>query len=322
MTNSKTPKHTKDTKYVDLLDEDKPIAGQKFACLSFISPEDILKKKEIFFFEKFLKDFDLKKSLDKFGQFLNFIAYKYNIDFNKLSEDLEGFVKEERDNLFTTTLDDEYKTFLDLHEEKLEKEFNEIHKFQTNTRGIKVRGVFETQQEAEQKCKVLRNDDPNHDIYVGPVGVWMPFNPKAYKTGKVEYIEKELNQLMHEKKINEEVTKAEFEKRLKETKSKAIKENVEKASQSGNKLLQSIDDDGNLINADRMDIPGKNLLYGDGENDDVSTADLRKELMESEDVVIKRYDEFNNEIPNDHGLNEILERQKLEDKSTIEEIND
>ena len=28
-------------KIVDLLDEDKPIAEQKFACLSFISPEKL-----------------------------------------------------------------------------------------------------------------------------------------------------------------------------------------------------------------------------------------------------------------------------------------
>ena len=39
------------SKYVDLLEEDKPIAGQKFACVSFVSPENILKQKEIFFFE-------------------------------------------------------------------------------------------------------------------------------------------------------------------------------------------------------------------------------------------------------------------------------
>ena len=30
-------------KYIDLCDEDAPIAGQKFACFSFISPEKILK---------------------------------------------------------------------------------------------------------------------------------------------------------------------------------------------------------------------------------------------------------------------------------------
>ena len=39
--------------YVDLLEEDKQISGQKFACLSFVSPEDIIKQREHFFFEEF-----------------------------------------------------------------------------------------------------------------------------------------------------------------------------------------------------------------------------------------------------------------------------
>ena len=39
-------------KYIDLLEEDKPLAGQKFVCVSFVSPEKILKQKEIFFFER------------------------------------------------------------------------------------------------------------------------------------------------------------------------------------------------------------------------------------------------------------------------------
>ena len=42
-------------KYVDLLDEDKPIAGQKFACLSFISPEKILKTKRIIYIWRIFK---------------------------------------------------------------------------------------------------------------------------------------------------------------------------------------------------------------------------------------------------------------------------
>ena len=31
-------------KYIDLLDEDRPISGQKFVCVSFVSPENILKQ--------------------------------------------------------------------------------------------------------------------------------------------------------------------------------------------------------------------------------------------------------------------------------------
>ena len=41
-------------KYIDLCDEDQPIAGQKFACMSFISPEKILKKREVFLFDRVL----------------------------------------------------------------------------------------------------------------------------------------------------------------------------------------------------------------------------------------------------------------------------
>ena len=74
-----------------------------------------------------------------------------------------------------------------------------MHNFQTNTRGIKIRGSFQTQAEAQLRCRMLREIDPNHDIYVGQVGMWMPFDPDAYKTGKVEYMESELNNLMSEK---------------------------------------------------------------------------------------------------------------------------
>ena len=300
---------TKD--YVDLLDEDKPISGQKYVCLSFISPEDHIKNKNLFYFEKFLANFEFRKSFEKYTQFLNFLAYKYNLDFNKLSKDMEEFVEEEKENLFLTTLDDEYKTFIDAKEEQLQKEYNELHEFQTNTRGIKVRGVFGSQEEAEMRCKMLRELDVNHDVYVGAVGMWMPFHPEAYKTGRVEYLEKDLNELMSHKKKNDEISKEQFKERVKESKKKAIQENIAKAQKEGNKLMQTIDEEGNLINTDRMDVPGKNLLFGDKEDDDVSTADLRKELFDAEDVIVGRKKD------NDHGLSELLERQKERAEKTV-----
>jgi len=287
----------------DLLDEDKPIAGQKYVCLSFISPENIIKNKDLFMIEKFLKEFEIRKSFDKFKQFINFVSYKYNIDQIKINTDLDEFCKEERDKLFITTLEDDYKTFCDNNEDKLNTEYNELCNFQTTTRGIKVRGVFSSQEEAEMRCKILRDGDPNHDVYVGQVGLWMPFHPEAYKTGKVEYLEKELNQLMFEKQKNDQIAKEKFDERLKTTKENAIKENVKLANKTGNKLMQSIDENGNLINADRMDVPGKNLLFGDGENDDIATKNLREELFNSENVIIG----INKE--SDYGLKEILGRQ-------------
>ena len=267
--------------YVDLLDEDRSIAGQKFACLSFISPEDILKQKNMFLFEKFLNKWDFSKSLEKYNQFLSFLSYKYNLDSTKVTEDLQEFLKDEKDNLINTTIEDEYKTFIDNNEETLDKEFGEKYSFQTNVRGIKVRGVFPTQQEAELRCKMLRQNDPNHDVYVGPVGMWVPFHPEAYKTGRVEYMEETLNELMSEKKKNEEKAKDAFDQRIKETKQRAIEENIEKATASGNKLSQTINEDGELVSV--MNMTNVNAISNDATSDDIRT-----ELFEGENIVTSK----------------------------------
>ena len=84
-------------KYVDLLEEDKPISGQKFVCVSFVSPENILKQKNHFFFQEFLKHYDFKKSVDKFTQFLNFMSFKYNMKFDDIMNDFQEYIKSEKE---------------------------------------------------------------------------------------------------------------------------------------------------------------------------------------------------------------------------------
>ena len=287
----KMPNGKQNPKYVDLLEEDKPIAGQKFACVSFVSPENILKQKEIFFFEEFLKKWDLIKSMEKFVQFLNFVSYKYNMSFDDLTNDFKEFVKEEKETLTKTSMKDEFKTFLDNNEEELEKTFGINHQFQTSTRGLKIRGVYPTLEEAELRCKMLREIDPNHDVYVGPVGLWMPWEPEAYKTGRVEYMEDELNQLMHEKTKNESNAKSAFDQRVKETKQKAIEENIKNAEKSGNTLTQSIDNEGNLIGVTNSSTSFSN------DNEIISAADIRSELFEGDNIVVGN---------TDHGQSELI----------------
>jgi hypothetical protein len=271
------PDGSKNPKYVDLLDEDKPIAGQKFACVSFIDPDNIIKQKKIFFFEQFLKHWDFTKSVQKFTQFLNFLSFKYNMNFDKIMEDFGEFTKSESDTLTYSTISDDWKNFLDAKEDDLEKEFNEMVNFQTNTRGVKIRGCFPTQQEAELRAKLLREVDPNHDIGICPVGMWVPVNPDAYRTGRVEYLEEELNQLMSEKNTNEVRAKQEFEKRVKEAKKNAIEDNKKKAKESGNKLTQNIDAQGNLVGVGNTTLEGK-------VDENATSADIRKELFEGDNI--------------------------------------
>ena len=283
------------SKYVDLLEEDKPIANQKFTCISFVSPEKIIKQKELFYFEEFLKQWDLNKSMEKFVQFLNFISYKYHLTFEDISNDFKEFVKEEKDTLKGSSLEADYKSFIDKNEEELDKLFGINHNFQTSTRGIKIRGVYPTVEEAEIRCKMLREVDPNHDVFVGPVGLWMPWDPEAYKTGRVEYMEEELNQLMHEKQKNEANAKFNFEERVKESKQKAIEENIKKAEKSGNILSQTIDEKGNLIGINNVSTTETSFIKNENEKD-ISVADIRAELFESDNVVIGKSDNGQSEL--------------------------
>ncbi len=273
-------------KYIDMLETDKPIANQNYVCMSIVSPEHILKKRELYFFEEFLKTWEFNKSMEKFFQFLNFLSFKYNLSFDDLTKDFKDYIEEERENLTKSSLDDDYKNFLDNHEDDLQKKFDIAHNFQTNIRGIKIRGSYPTQEEAELRCKFLKELFPADQIYVGQVGVWMPIDIEAYKTGRVEYLEEELNQLMHEKKKNEDNAKVAFEQRVKEAKQKAIDENIKNAEKSGNTLTQTIDTQGNLIGVNNVNTQEFAL----SEKEDISTEDICAQLFEGDNIITGKTD--------------------------------
>jgi hypothetical protein len=280
-------------KYIDVLEEDKPIAGQKFVCVSFLSPENIVKQKEIYFFEQFLNKWDFNKSMEKFHQFLNFVSYKYKLTFDDVINDFKDFLKEEKEDILKSGMEDDYKTFVDQNEEDLENSFNKVHHFQTSTRGIKVRGIYPTLEEAELRCKLLREMDSSHDVFVGPVGLWMPWDPEAYKTGRVEYMEEELNALMNQKNKNEENAKSQFDDRVKESKQKAIEENVDLATKNDLTLTQTLDEEGNLVGVANMNTQEESLK----DKDTISSADIRKELFEGDNIITGK---------TDHGQSELI----------------
>ena len=285
--NSSFPKKMKNgkpnPKYVDLLDVDKAIANQSFGCFSFISPDKILKQKDMFYFEHFLKNWEFTKSMEKFAQFLNFMSFKYKLSLEDVMKDFQDFAKEEQEELSKSNIDNDYKTFVDHNETKLENDFNSAHNFQTSVRGFKFRGAYPTQQEAELRCKMLREVDPSFDIFVGPVGQWLCWDPEAYKTGRTEYMEEELNQLMNEKTKNESFAKSAFEQRVKETKQKAMEDNAKNSEKTGSTISQDIDEEGNLISVNNSNTQENKL----SNNEDITVADIMDELFEGDNIVMK-----------------------------------
>jgi hypothetical protein len=97
---------------------------------------------------------------------------------------------------------------------------------------------------------------------------------------------------MAKKKSNEESAKDYFEKRVKETKIKAMEDNKEKALKAGNKLTQTITADGELVSIQNMNTQVEAL----DRSGDVTPASVRRTLFENENVVTKM---------TDHGLSEL-----------------
>jgi len=238
---------TPNPKYVDLLNEYPVIPSQLYGCYSFVSPEKIIKQKEVFLFETFVKQWNFTKSVSQFSDFLQFVSFKYNLKVENLLEDFKQFVQEEENVLKANDVQGDFASFLDKNEDKLTEIFQKEHGFQTSVRGFANIGNFPTTEEAERYAKQIRESVPHHDILVGRNFVWTPLDPDAYKTGRIEFMEDELNQLHHEKLKNEKKAKEDFDKRIFESKKKAIEANIELAKKTGNTLTQTMDENGNLV---------------------------------------------------------------------------
>lgn len=173
----------------DFLDEDKPIPGQSYCCLSFLSPEKVLQKKEVFFVKEF---------------------------FNYLNlPDIEN-------------LENKYDDFIALKEQEVTDKFKEVIGGSTCVRGLKVRGVYDTRKEADVRAQVLQRLDRSHNVYVAQVGYWLPWDPNPDNVQESEYLEKELNTLMKQYKSNEVQRDMFYAEQVREYKNNAAKENAEK----------------------------------------------------------------------------------------------
>lgn len=192
------------TKEVDYLDEDKSIKGQNYALLSFISPEDVLVNKEAYFFTQFLENFgkDMKTLLEG-------IKSKYTD-----SSDLVDTITTNHSYIFDPKeLNDQYNFFKSSKYTELENTYHRDNNFITTMRGIKVRGVFDTIEEARNRSEFLKRLDDKFNIYIAQVGCWCPWSPNPDALENQEYSETQLNTLMKQYKQNMEEKDVIFDKR-------------------------------------------------------------------------------------------------------------
>ena len=173
----------------DFLEVDDTLPGQNYVCLSFLSPESMIQKKDAFYLSKFLQSYC--KDLD----------LKYEEIYSK------------------------YEDFTYKYGDKLQRDFDENNKFQTSMRGLKVRGTYSTKEEATARAKKLQTMDSNFHVFVGEVGKWLPWDPTADEIQDEVFQNSQLNDMM-EKYQENNVNRDIFYEEQKRDKIKAAREEV------------------------------------------------------------------------------------------------
>jgi hypothetical protein len=226
----------------DFLDEDNEIPSQRYALLSFLSPERVLEKKELFFFEKFLQNYEIEwksRNLEKFlaDTVLSMnreldenavelekknmfdqaeICRKNRVSIETVMDNYHKFINQSRKELNSTRILESYRDFMFKNQNSLEEEYHAKNDFHTTMRGVKVRGVYSTYKEAEARGKKLQQKDKYFNIFVGEVGKWLPWDPEPHQVQDQEYAEEQLNTLMKKYKENEDGKERFFDERRKQ----------------------------------------------------------------------------------------------------------
>ena len=197
---------TKEEK-VDYLDVDDTIPGQNYVCLSFVSPEALMEKREAFNVCKFLQSYCKEQELD----------YK--------------------------ELYSKYEDFTYKFSDKLQRDFDEKNEFQTSMRGLKVRGVYDTRQAADARAKKLSTSDSSFHVFIGQVGYWLPWDPNADGVQDEVFQNSQLNDMMEkyqENNINRDIFYEEQKRdKVKKAREEALKKKREQQEQ---KTLDAIED--------------------------------------------------------------------------------
>ena len=194
----------------DYLEVDPPIPGQNYVCLSFVSPEDMIRKKTIFEARRFVED-----TLSKLTA----------------TEENERLTPEQVVQRLTM---DGYSDYAITHEQETNDLFNNQNEFRTSVRGIKVRGVFESLKEAQRKAKILQTRDQTFHVFVGQMGYWLPWDPNPDNIENQEYSEHHLNEIVKKYKENkvakDEVWTKDLQRRIEATKADGQKGALEASS--------------------------------------------------------------------------------------------
>ena len=189
----------------DWLKEDPVIDSQKIALVSMMEPKNhlLVRNRESFFATHFITWFlqehnNTKEFMKKFPD-----------------QPLSDLMKEKLDFSYQN-IQKQYYSYIENDENGLSDIFNRENNKNNEPiiTGFKIRGTYETLEQAKYDARKFHDLEPAVDIYTVPVGKWMPYIPENSAGVTAEYTEKKLQSLMEQKNIEMDIRKADFDDRF------------------------------------------------------------------------------------------------------------
>lgn len=104
----------------------------------------------------------------------------------------------------------------------------------TTLSGIKIRGVYNTYDEACEQAKKIQSIDQYFNVFVGEMGKWLPFdpNPDSEVVKDSQYANEQLNNMMKSYMENQEKAKVYHEQRKQEMVRQNVMDNLKTRQES------------------------------------------------------------------------------------------
>jgi hypothetical protein len=241
------------TDKVDYLDEDPIIPSQKYCVVSVLTPKNFKKSAE---------------AENKAADVVSFTGVSTVADGEVVALDTHNNLIEEHNKVLREMA--ALKTeLLGLKQKSDEKDIT-MYTF-------KVRGAYETVDEAQKRIQYLNSIDNNVNIYLAEVGKWCPFEDDPEKAKDSVYKDEELNRLMKGYKENQEKANEHFQQRKAEMVAKALVDTKEKKE----KLKAEDDERKKLLKKVIVDTPAADS-QGDSSSVNTSSVKVEESLQEKE----------------------------------------
>jgi hypothetical protein len=180
-----------------------------------------------------------------------------------------------------------------------------IIKSEHNVRAFKIRGCYATEEQARKRCEQIRQFDKYHNVFIGNVGKWLPWDDDVSNVEEAVYAESKLNDMMKSYRESQQQAKEHMETRKMEAHKQADlkKKEINKKIKEENNNVEV----NNII--EKNIIETKNELKKDIklEKEKHKLEELNKKLKEKEDLIKQEHEEI---IEEEFKINELDEELK------------